>query len=115
MPNPISSDAQFQLVAQYPANLDRCRRCGNPRKLHGSDGSCGLARPALASWAHGEWKYRSRVARMTTAAAVLAALSGATWLLVSTTTANVSSAAAFVALVALILLAGRAAMSDRKR
>ena len=115
MPSPVTSDAQFQLVAQYPANLDRCRRCGNPRKLHGSDGSCGLARPPVASWAHGEWKYRSRAAWMATAAAVLAAIGGATWLLVSTTTANVSSAAAFAVLVALILLAGGAAMSDRKR
>jgi hypothetical protein len=115
MLSPISSDRQFQLAAHYPANLDRCRRCGNPRKLHGSDGSCGLARPPVASWAHGEWKYRSRVAWMMTATAVLAALGGATWLLVSTTTANVGSASAFAALVALILLAGGAAVTDRKR
>jgi hypothetical protein len=114
MPSPMTSDAQFHLVAQYPANLDRCRRCGNPRKLHGSDGSCGLTRPPVASWAHGEWKYRSRAAWMITATAVLAALGGATWLLVSTTTANVGSASAFAVLVALILLAGRAAMTDRK-
>jgi hypothetical protein len=115
MLSPISADAQFQQVARYPANLDRCRRCGNPRTLHASDGSCGLAPPPVASWAHGEWKYRSRAAWMVTAAAVLAALGGATWLLVSTTTANAASASAFAVLVALILLAGRAAISDRKR
>jgi hypothetical protein len=115
MLSPTFPDAQFQLVGQYPANLDRCRRCGNPRKLHGGDGSCGLARPAVAPPAHRGWKYRNRAARMITAAAVLAALGVATWLLVSTTTANVSSASAFAVLVALILLAGGAAVIDHRR
>jgi hypothetical protein len=111
MLSPISPDAQFQSMAQYPANLDRCRRCGDPRKLHGADGSCGLALPAAA----GRAAHRDRAARLITASAVLAALGVATWLLVSTTTANVSSAAAYAALVALILLAGQAALTGRRR
>jgi hypothetical protein len=111
MLSPICADAQFQQTARYPANLDRCRRCGNPRKLHGADGSCGLGRPAGAS----RPGHRSRRGRLAAAAAVLAALGGATWLLVSTTTANVSSAAAYAALVALILLAGQAALTGRRR
>jgi hypothetical protein len=116
MLSPTAPDAQFQLAAQYPANLDRCRRCGNPRKLHSDDGSCGLILPAVvASRVPTGWKYRDRAARMIRATAVLGALGGATWLLVSTTTANVSSAAAFAALVALILLAGGTALIDRKR
>jgi hypothetical protein len=36
----MPTDAQFQLSAKYPANLDRCRRCGSPRTLHWADGSC---------------------------------------------------------------------------
>jgi hypothetical protein len=107
MLSPVAPDTQFQLGAQYPANLDRCRRCGNPRKLHGDDGSCGLALPAMVtSPAPTGWKYRDRTARSIRATAVLGALGGATWLLVSTTTANAGSAAAFAVLVALILLAG---------
>ena len=39
----MPADMKFQLQAQYPANLDRCRRCGSPRILHGDDGSCGLS------------------------------------------------------------------------
>jgi hypothetical protein len=114
MPSPIAPDAQFQLAAQYPANLDRCRRCGNPRKLHGDDGNCGLALPAMVVRpARTGWKYRDRAAHMIRAAAVLGALGGATWLLVSTTTANIGSAAAFVALVALILLAAGAGYRRR--
>jgi hypothetical protein len=114
MLSPVAPDAQFQLVAQYPANLDRCRRCGNPRKLHGDDGSCGLVLPAVvASRVPTGWKYRDRAARVVTAAGVLGALSGATWLLVTTTTANVGSAVAFAALVALILLAGGAGYRRR--
>jgi len=114
MLSPVAPDAQFQLVAQYPANLDRCRRCGNPRKLHGDDGSCGLVLPAMvASPVRTGWKYRDRAACMIRTAAVLGALGGATWLLVSTTTANISSVAAFGALVALILLAGGAGYRRR--
>jgi hypothetical protein len=114
MLSPVAPDAQFQLVRQYPANLDRCRRCGNPRKLHGDDGSCGLALPAVvASREPTGWKYRDRAARMVTAGFVLGALAGATWLLVTTTTANAGSAAAFAALVALILLAGGAGYRRR--
>ena len=106
MLSPTSPDPQFQLVAEYPANLDRCRRCGKPRKLHGPDGSCGLAWPTAAR--------RRRAARLATALAVVAALGGATWLLVSTTTAGISSAAAFSALVSLILLAGGSALTGHK-
>jgi hypothetical protein len=105
MASPTSADPQFQLAARYPANLDRCRRCGNPRQLHGADGSCGLAVPGRSD----------RAARLAVAAALVAALGGATWLLVSTTTASVSSAAAFGALVSLILLAGLAAFAGRRR
>ena len=39
----MPADTQFQLQAQSPANLDRCRRCGSPRILHGDDGRCGLS------------------------------------------------------------------------
>lgn len=105
MLSPIYPDAQFQLLAEYPANLDRCRRCGNPRKLHGNDGSCRLIIP----------EERGRAVRLVIAGIVLAALGGASWLLVSTTTANVSSVAAFAALVALILLGGGAAITDRRQ
>jgi hypothetical protein len=52
---------------------------------------------------------------ISTAAGVLAALGIATWLFVTTTTAGVSSAAAFAALVSLILLAGLAAVAGRMR
>jgi hypothetical protein len=105
MLSPISPDTQFQLKSRYPANLDRCRRCGNPRKLHGNDGSCGLAFPA------------SRVASvpLVIGGAMLGAIGVAIWLLVSTTTATISSAAAFAVLVALILLAGGAALAERRR
>jgi hypothetical protein len=114
MLSPVAPDAQFQLAAQYPANLDRCRRCGNPRKLHGDDGRCGIALPEMvANPAPTGWKYRDRAAAAIRAAAVLGALGGATWLLVSTTTANLGSAAAFAVLVTLILLAGGAGYRRR--
>jgi hypothetical protein len=98
----MSADAQFQLAARYPTNLDRCRRCGNPRKLHGEDGSCGLTVTVR----------RGPLAVAGIAAAVLA---GAGWLLASTTTADVSSVAAFASLAALILLAGLTALTERRR
>jgi hypothetical protein len=101
----MSADAQFQLAARYPTNLDRCRRCGNPRKLHGEDGSCGLTVTVR----------RGPLAVAGIAAAVLAALAGAGWLLASTTTADVSSVAAFASLAALILLAGLTALTERRR
>jgi VIT1/CCC1 family predicted Fe2+/Mn2+ transporter len=98
----ISADPQFQLAAAYPANLDRCRRCGNPRKLHGSDGACGIA---LAR--HG----RAELAAVVSGAA--AALGVAVWLLVSTTTHDLSSAAAFGVLTVIILMLAGLALGDR--
>jgi hypothetical protein len=105
MVSPARLDAQFQLRGEHPANLDRCRRCGCPRLLHAADGACGLSFP----------KHAPRAALAITAAGVLTAIGIATWLLVTTTTANVSSAAAFAALVSLILLVGLAAVAERKR
>ncbi|HEY6479306.1 MAG TPA: hypothetical protein VIZ00_04715 [Streptosporangiaceae bacterium] len=114
MLSPVAPDAQFQLGAQYPANLDRCRRCGNPRKLHSDDGSCGLALPQMvANPAPTGWKYRDRATRTIRAVAVLAALAGASWLLVTTQTATAGSAAAFAILVALIFLAAGAGYHRR--
>jgi hypothetical protein len=105
MLSPISPDTQFQLKASYPANLDRCRRCGYPRKLHGNDGSCGLTFPAS----------RVTPVRLVIPGAMLGAIGVAVWLLVSTTTATISSAAAFAVLVSLILLAGGVALTERRR
>jgi CO dehydrogenase/acetyl-CoA synthase alpha subunit len=99
----ISADPQFQLAAAYPANLDRCRRCGNPRKLHGSDGACGIAVAAR----HG----RAELAAVVSGAA--AALGVAVWLLVSTTTHDLSSAAAFGLLTVIILMLAGLALGNR--
>jgi hypothetical protein len=97
----MSADSQFQLSARYPGNLDHCRRCGIPRKMHGPDGSCRLSlgtglRPLLA-----------------VVTGALAALAGASWLLASNTDITAGSAAAFAALVAIILLAASAAVIGR--
>jgi cytochrome bd-type quinol oxidase subunit 2 len=98
----MSADSQFQLLARYPGNLDRCRRCGIPRKMHGADGSCGLS---LGSG------LRTLLPVVTGA---LAALAGASWLLASNTDITASSAAAFASLVAIILLAASAAVVGRE-
>jgi hypothetical protein len=105
MLSPTCADAQFQLRAEYPGNLDRCRRCGNPRLLHAADGRCALAFPVR----------RARTRLLATVAGVLAALGVATWLLVNTATPGISSAAAFVVLISIILLAGGAAVTERRR
>lgn len=102
--SPISADPQFQLAAAYPANLDRCRRCGNPRKLHGSDGTCGVG-PAGRH-------LRTELLAVVSGAAV--ALGVAVWLLVSTTTHDVSSAAAFGVLTIIILMLAGLALGDRR-
>ena len=103
--SPISADPQFQLTAAYPANLDRCRRCGNPRKLHAADGACGIGSAAR----HG----RAEMLAVVSGTAV--ALGAATWLLVSTTTHDVSSAAAFSVLAIIILMLAGLAVTDRRR
>jgi hypothetical protein len=103
--SPMSADAQFQLAARYPANLDRCRRCGNPRKLHAADGACGLSLP----------QRRRRLTRAVTAGSVLAALAAASWLLASSSTGTLGSGAAYGVLVGIILLAGGLALADHRR
>lgn len=97
----MSADSQFQLLALYPGNLDRCRRCGIPRKMHGADGSCRLSMGT---------GLRALLAVVTGA---LAALAGASWLLASNTHITAGSAAAFATLVAIILLAASAAVVSR--
>ena len=101
----MSADTQFQLAADYPTNLDRCRRCGNPRKLHGADGACGLT----------FLERRRRLARVVIAGSVLAAIGVASWLLASSSTGTLSSGAAYAVLVMIILLAGGLAFADRHR
>lgn len=97
----MSADSQFQLLARYPGNLDRCRRCGIPRKMHGADGSCNLSLGAGLRTVLG------------VAAVALAALAGASWLLASNTHVTAGSVAAFAALVAIIVLAASAAVAGR--
>jgi hypothetical protein len=97
----MSADSQFQLLARYPGNLDRCRRCGIPRKMHGADGSCNLS---LGAGLRG-------VLLVVTGA--LAALAGASWLLASNTDITAGSVLAFATLVAIILLAASAAVAGR--
>jgi hypothetical protein len=103
--NLMSADSQFQMIGRYPANLDRCRRCGTPRKMHGADGSCGLTFSMGSEF----------LARLITAGCVLAALGGAAWLLASTTAITVGSLVAFACLVALILLVSGTAIAGRRR
>jgi hypothetical protein len=99
----MPADVQFQLKAQYPANLDRCRRCGYPRILHGDDGACGL------SFSRG-----SRVlALLVTFGGLLAALGGAAWLLATAPAINAASVLAFAGLVVLILAAFAMALARR--
>jgi hypothetical protein len=97
----MSAGSQFQMTSRYPGNLDRCRRCGYPRKLHGNDGSCGRTVPAPARFL---------------ALLVLpgAALGAALWLLASDTVITVGSMAAFACLAALILLVSALAAPGRR-
>jgi hypothetical protein len=87
----MSVDSQFQKTALYPANLDRCRRCGYPRKLHGDDGSCGLTFSPVSRY----------VALLIAACGVLSA---AVWVLMSGRAITVGSELGFAGLVALIVL-----------
>jgi len=94
-------DAQFQLRAEYPANLDRCRRCGTPRMLHWDDGSC---RPSFSLGG-------KVLALLVTLSALVAVLALAAWLLATAPAINLASVLAFGCLVALILGGGAAAVA----
>ncbi len=94
-------DAQFQLKSEYPANLDRCRRCGAPRTLHGADGSC---RPSLSLGG-------KLLARLMTLSVLVAVLAVAVWLLATAPAINLASVLAFACLVALILAGGAIALA----
>jgi hypothetical protein len=98
----MSADSQFQMMTRYPANMDRCRRCGNPRKMHNGDGNCGPVFSATSKF----------LAKLVFAAGTLA---GASWLLASKTAITDGSVAAFACLVALILLASGMALTGRRR
>ncbi len=99
----MPADAQFQLKARYPANLDRCRRCGAPRTLHGDDGSCGLS-----------FSLGSRVlALLVTLGALLALLGSAAWLLATAPAINAASVLAFACLVVLVLAGAALALTRR--
>ncbi|HEY5354516.1 MAG TPA: hypothetical protein VIK57_18870 [Streptosporangiaceae bacterium] len=98
----MPADTQFQLQAQYPANLDRCRRCGSPRILHGDDGRCGLSSPG------------SRLpALLVTLGGLLAVLGGAAWLLATSPAMNTASVLAFGGLVVLVLAGAAMALTRR--
>ncbi len=99
----MPADAQFQLKAQYPANLDRCRRCGAPRTLHGDDGSCGLS-----------FSLGSRVlALLASLGGLIALLGGAAWLLATAPAINAASVLAFACLVVLVLAGAALAVTRR--
>ncbi len=99
----MPADAQFQLKAQYPANLDRCRRYGAPRTLHGDDGSCGLS-----------FSLGSRVlALLVTLGGLLALLGSAAWLLATAPAINAASVLAFACLVVLVLAGAALALTRR--
>ena len=97
----MSAGSQFQMTSRYPGNLDRCRRCGYPRKLHGSEGNCGRTVPAPA---------RFLALLVFTGAALGAAL----WLLASDTVISAGSVAAFACLAVLILLVSALAAPGRR-
>ena len=97
----MPTDAQFQLKAEYPANLDRCRRCGTPRMLHGTDGSC---RPSFSLGG-------KVLALLVTLSVMVAVLGTAAWLLVTAPAINLASVLAFACLVALILAGAALALS----
>jgi len=97
----MPADAQFQLQAQHPANLDRCRRCGAPRILHGDDGSCGLT-----------FSLGSRVlALLVTLGGLLAVIGGAAWLLATSPMINAASVLAFAYLLVLVLAGAALALT----
>jgi hypothetical protein len=94
-------DAQFQLRSQYPANLDRCRRCGAPRTLHWADGRC---RPTFSLGG-------KVLALLGTLSVLVAVLALAAWLLATAPAINLASVLAFACLVALILAGATAALA----
>ena len=97
----MPTDAQFQLKSQYPANLDRCRRCGAPRTLHWADGSC---RPSFS--------LGSKVlALLVTLSVLVAVLAVAAWLLATAPAVNLASVLAFACLVALVLAGAATALA----
>ena len=98
----MPDDAQFQLKTEYPANLDRCRRCGAPRMLHGTDGSC---RPSFSLGG-------KVLALLMTLSVLVAVLAVAAWLLVTAPAINLASVLAFTCLVALVLGGAALAVSS---
>ena len=99
----MPADAQFQLKAQYPTNLDRCRRCGCPRNLHGNDGSCGL------SLSLGRGIPRLLI----TLGGLLFVITGAAWLLATSPAINAASMLAFACLAILVCGAAALALAPR--
>ena len=97
------ADSQFQMIARYPGNLDRCRRCGTPRKMHGADGSCGIS-------VRGKF-----LALLLIVSGAFAAIGGAVWLLASDTAITPGSLAAFAFLVVITLIAASTAVVARRR
>jgi cation transport ATPase len=94
-------DAQFQLKSQYPANLDRCRRCGTPRMLHPADGSC---RPSFSLGG-------KVLALLVTLSVLVALLAVAAWLLATAPAINLASVLAFACLVVLVLAGAAMALA----
>jgi hypothetical protein len=99
----MPADTQFQLKAQYPANLDRCRRCGCPRNMHGSDGSCGV------SLSLGRGIPRLLI----TLGGLLFVITGAAWLLATSPAINAASMLAFACLAILVCGAAALALAPR--
>jgi hypothetical protein len=99
----MPADAQFQLKDRYPANLDRCRRCGSPRILHGDDGRCGLSFPLG----------RGIPGLLITLGGLLVVMTGAAWLLATSPAINAASMLAFACLAILVCAAAAAALARR--
>ncbi len=96
----MPADTQFQLKSQYPGNLDRCRRCGCPRSLHGNDGRCSL------SFSLG----RGMPGLLITLSGLLVVLTGAAWLLATSPAINAASMLAFACLAILVCAAAALAL-----
>ena len=100
----MPADAQFQLKDRYPANLDRCRRCGSPRFLHGDDGRCGL------SFSLG----RGIPGLLITLGGLLVVITGAAWLLATSPAINAASMLAFACLAILVCAVAAVALASRR-
>jgi hypothetical protein len=98
----MPTDAQLQLTAEYPANLDRCRRCGAPRTLHWADGSC---RPSFSLGG-------KVLALLVTLSVLVAVLAVAAWLLATAPAINLASVLAFACLVVLVVGGGATAVAS---